>query len=114
MVPISAKGNTMSTLSENVDKTAEAYDTGRRVGFGVSALALGLVTFLSLIGAEKAILAIVLGTLAVRGSKARSLSRRLGTAAVVLGAVFLVTVGVVLVVFWDACVEFVIQAQRLS
>jgi hypothetical protein len=36
-----------------------AYEAGRRVGFGVSALLLGFVTFLSLLGAEKAILAIV-------------------------------------------------------
>jgi hypothetical protein len=113
-MPISAKGIKMATLSENVDQRVEAYDAGRRVGFGVSALALGLVTFLSLIGAEKAILAIVLGTLAVRGSKARSLSRRLGAAAIVLGAVFLATVGVVLVVFWNDVVEFVMQLQRLS
>ena len=48
----------MATLSDKVDHRAEAYDAGRRVGFGVSALALGLVTFLSLIGAEKAIPAI--------------------------------------------------------
>ena len=104
----------MTTLVKNVDKTAEAYDTGRRVGFGMSALALGLVTFLSLLGAEKAILAIVLGALAIRGSDARTLSRRLGSAAIILGVVFLLTVGVVLVVFWDQAVELVRILQQLS
>jgi hypothetical protein len=64
----------MTTARESVDKNGEAYDTGRRVGFGVSALALGLVTFLSLLGAEKAILAIVLGALAVRGGSRSPLS----------------------------------------
>ena len=104
----------MTTLVKNVDKTVEAYDIGRRVGFGMSALALGLVTFLSLLGAEKAILAIVLGALAIRGSDARTLSRRLGSAAIILGVVFLLTVGVVLVVFWDQAVELVRILQQLS
>ena len=103
----------MKTPEENLDTSAEAYDTGRRVGFGVSALALGLVTFLSLLGAEKAILAIVLGTLAVRGSNARTLSRRLGTEAIILGVVFLLTGGVVLVVFWDQAIELVRHIKQL-
>jgi hypothetical protein len=104
----------MTGSGENLDNPAAAYDAGRRVGFGVSALALGLVTFLSLLGAEKAILAIVLGVLAARGSDARTLPWRLGVAAVVLGSVFLVTVGIVLVVFWDQAVEFVRLLQQLS
>ena len=104
----------MTTSGEHVDKTTEAYDAGRRVGFGVSALALGLVAFLSLLGAEKAILAIALGVLAVRGNDSSPLSRRLGSAAIVLGVVFLLTVGVVLVVFWDQAVEFVRLLQQLS
>jgi hypothetical protein len=104
----------MTTSGEHVDKTAEAYDAGRRVGYGVSALALGLVTFLSLLGTEKAILAMALGFLAVRGSASSPLSRRLGSAAIMLGVVFLLTVGVVLVVFWDQAVEFVRLLQQLS
>jgi hypothetical protein len=104
----------MTTPQEHVDKTRTAYDAGRRVGFGISALALGLVTFLSLLGAEKAILAIALGALAVRGSDPSPLSRRLGSAAIVLGVVFLLTVGVALVVCWDQAVEFVRLLQQLS
>ncbi len=104
----------MTTSGEHVDKTGKAYDVGRRVGFGISALALGLVTFLSLLGAEKAILAIALGALAVRGSDLSPLSRRLGSAAIALGVVFLLTVGVVLVAFWGQAVEFVRLLQQLS
>ncbi len=104
----------MRSSGEHVDKAVEAYDAGRRVGFGVSALAIGLVAFLNLLGAEKAILAIALGALAVRGSDLSPLPRRLGSAAIVLGAVFLLTVGVVLVVFWDQAVEFVRLLQQLS
>jgi uncharacterized BrkB/YihY/UPF0761 family membrane protein len=104
----------MTTSGEYVNRTADAYDAGRRVGFGVSALALSLVTFLTLLGAEKAILAIALGALAVRGNDPSPTSRRLGSVAIVLGIVFLLTVGVVLVVFWDQAVEFVRLLQQLS
>lgn len=104
----------MATFAQNGDRTAEAYETGRRVGIGVSALAIGLVSFLSLLGAEKAILAIVLGTLAVRGSNGGTLPRRLGRAAIVLGALFLLTMGLVLIVWWDKVVEFVQLMQQLS
>jgi hypothetical protein len=104
----------MTTSAETVQKTTEAYDAGRRVGFGVSAVALALVTFLSVLGAEKAILAIALGILAVRGPNAGTLSRQLGRAAIVLGTVFLLTVAVVLVMFWDQAVEFVRLLQQLS
>ena len=55
----------MATGQEQEEQIAEAFNAGRRVGFGVSALVLSFVAFLSLLGAEKAILAIVLGTLAV-------------------------------------------------
>lgn len=108
----------MTTPAESVEKTTEktteAYNAGRRAAFGVSALALALVSFLSLLGAEKAILAIVLGVLAVRGSNAGTLSRQLGRAAIVLGTVFLITVAVVLVVYWDKAVELVRLLQQLS
>ena len=104
----------MTAAGEHADRIGLAYDAGRRVGFGVSALALGLVTFLSLLGAEKAILAVVLGALAIRGSKSGALSRRLGRAAITLGIAFLLTVGIVLVVFWDQAVEFARLLQQLS
>ena len=104
----------MTAAGEHFDKTAEAYEAGRRVGFGVSALAIALVTFLSLLGAEKAILAITLGALAAHGRGPTPLSRRLGIAAIVLGVLFLLTVGVLLVVFWDQAVEFVRLLQQLS
>ena len=54
-----------------------------------SALALGLVAFLSLLGMEKAILAIVLGSVAIRGAARGTLARRLGSVAIGLGGLFL-------------------------
>jgi hypothetical protein len=104
----------MATVTEQQGQIADAFQAGRRMGFAVSALALGLVAFLSLLGMEKAILAIVLGSLAIRGAKPGALARRLGTVAVGLGGLFLVTIPVLLLVFWDRVVEFVRLLSTLS
>src|SRR5687768_1481588 len=92
----------------------EAFDAGRRAGFGVAALILSFVTFVSLLGAEKAILAIVLGVLAQRGAQPGSQARRFGRAAVGIGVLFLLTVAVVLIVFWDKIGELVAALEKLS
>jgi hypothetical protein len=104
----------VSQLTAREGLVEEAFDAGRRAGFAVSAVALGLVSFLSLLGAEKAVLAIVLGVLALRGAPPGSSARRMGVAAVCLGALFLVTVGVVLVVYGDKLLELVRLLKKLS
>jgi hypothetical protein len=103
----------MASLEQSRAQVTEAYDAGRRVGFAVSALAMSLVAFLSLLGAEKAILAIVLGAVAVRGGRPGTLARRLGIAMAV-SVVFLVTAAVVLALFWGRFVEAIKTLQQLS
>jgi hypothetical protein len=93
---------------------SRAYDAGRRAGLAISALALSLVGFLSLLGAEKAILAIVLGVLAVRGGQGRTAATRMGLVAVTLGVVWLVSMAVLLIVFWPKVMELAELLQRLS
>jgi hypothetical protein len=109
-----ARGEKMTVEQQQQEQIAEAFDAGRRTGFGVSALALSLVAFLSMLGAEKAVLAIVLGALAMRGTKRGAVARRLGIAAIGMAAVFLATLAVVLVVFWDQLVELIRILERLS
>jgi hypothetical protein len=104
----------MASGIEQPGQIADAYVAGRRMGFAVSALAMSLVAFLSLLGLEKAILAIVLGSLAIREAKRGTLARRLGSVAIGLGALYPVTVAVVLWVFRDRVVEFVRLLQNLS
>ena len=104
----------MATGEFGREEMTDAFRAGRRVGFGISALVLGLVGFLSLLGAEKAILAIVLGAMAIRGSGHGTLARRLGVIAICLGAVFLGTMVVVLIVFRGQVLEFLQTLQRLS
>ncbi len=104
----------MATGEIRRGELTDAFRAGRRVGFGISELVLSLVGFLSLLGAEKAILAIVLGTLAIRGSARGALARRLGVTAICLGAAFLLTMVVVLIVFRGQVLEFVQMLHKLS
>jgi hypothetical protein len=104
----------MATAEIQREEMTDAFRAGRRVGFGISAFVLGLVSFLSLLGAEKAILAMILGVMAIRGSGQGALARRLGTIAICLGAAFLVTMVVILIVFRGQVLEFVQMLQKLS
>jgi hypothetical protein len=106
--------NAMSATDRAMDEAMAAYGAGRRVGFGISALALSLVAFLSLLGAEKAILAVVLGVLAVRGGRSDATARKLGAAAIGIAVAFLATLVVVLVLYWDRLAELVELLNRLS
>ena len=104
----------MATGEIRREEMIDAYCAGRRVGFGISALVLSLVGFLSLLGTEKAILAIVLGALAIRGSGHGTLARRLGVIAICIGSAFILTVVVVLIVFRGQLLEFIQRLQILS
>lgn len=104
----------MATGEIGREETIDAYRVGRGVGFGISAMVLSLVGFLSLLGAEKAILAIVLGVLAIRGSSHGTMARRLGSMAICLSAVYLLTMVVVLIVFRGQVLEVIQTLQKLS
>lgn len=97
-----------------IDETTRAFEAGKRAGLATAALVIAVVSFISLLGTEKAIVAIALGILAARGSPAGSAARRFGITAVVLGGVFLATVAVVLIVWWDKLVELVKILERMS
>lgn len=98
----------------NQDQLAQAFDAGRRAGLATAALALSIVAFFSLLGAEKAILAIVLGLYARRGARPGSSARRLATAAIGVAGVFLVSVALVLVLFWHDFVGLINHLRQLS
>jgi hypothetical protein len=96
------------------DPLIRAFEDGRRAGLATAAIAVSVIAFLSLLGAEKALLAIALGMLARRGAQAGSAGRKLATTAIALGAVFLATIAFVLIVFWDKLVGLVQHLQQLS
>ena len=77
-------------------------------------MALSLVAFFSLLGAEKALLAIALAVLARRGSQPGSAGRRLATVAIGVATVFLVSIAFILILFWDELVGLVLYLRQLS
>lgn len=93
---------------------AQAFAAGRRAGLATAALAVSLIAFLSLLGAEKALLAIALGVLARRGAQPGSAGRRLATVAIGIATVFLITITFVLIVFWKQLVDLVHHLMQLS
>jgi hypothetical protein len=96
------------------DAVAEAFEAGRRAGLATAALALSLVAFFSLLGAEKALLAIALGIMARRGSRPGSAGRRLATVAIGIATVFLISIGFILVWFWKELEDLVVHLRQLS
>ena len=105
-------GRLEPSVSEN--QLTQAFDAGRRAGLATAAMALSLVAFLSLLGAEKAILAIALGVLALRGSQPGSAGRRLATVAIVVASAFLVSITFILIMFWNELVGLVAHLRQLS
>jgi hypothetical protein len=82
------------------DVNDAALRQGRGEGLALAAVALAVVAFINLLGAEKAILAVVLGVLARRHAMSKIARRRSGI-AIALGVLQLGTVAVVLVLFRD-------------
>ena len=104
----------MNTEPQNHDSTNLAYATGRRDGLGIAALTLGIVTYVSLLGVEKAVLAIVLGALAIRGGRPGSVAQKLGRTSIVLGGLFIVTLIVVMICYREKVAELFALLQKLS
>jgi hypothetical protein len=104
-----------SSVSHPIDAAhTQAFEAGRRAGLATAAFALSLTAFLSLLGAEKAILAIGLALLARRGSPVGSGARRLANWATGIAVVFLVTIAFVLVFFWKELAGLIEHLRQLS
>ena len=96
------------------DALALAFEDGRRAGLATAALAVSLIAFVSLLGAEKALLAIALGVIARRGAGPGAAGRKLATAAVVVASLFLITIALTLIFFWNELVGLVNHLMQLS
>lgn len=92
---------------------AAALSRGRAEGFAISALALGALSFIQLLGTEKALLAIVLAILALRAApspRARIHSR----IAIGLGLLYLAITLTALILFRDRFAELIRLLQSLG
>jgi len=96
------------------DPVQAAYVDGRRIGLATAALALSVVSFVNMLGMEKSILAVVLALLAMEGAAVRTAARRRGRAALVIAAVYAISIAVVLVIFRARLMELLQLLHKLS
>ena len=108
------KAHILAEPSMAEDPVAEAFEAGRRAGLATAAMALSLVAFFSLLGAEKAFLAIALGLMARRGAQPGSAGRKLATVAIGIASVFLVSIAFILIRFWKELEDLVVHLRQLS
>jgi hypothetical protein len=92
---------------------AQARDRGRREGLALAALALSLVAFINLLGAEKSLLAVVLAVIAMRGARVPLVLRR-SRLAIGFAMLHLLTFVVVIVLFHDKLAELLRLMHSLA
>jgi len=90
-----------------------ALHQGRGEGLALAAVALGIAAFINLLGAEKGVLAVVLGVFARRHARSNPGRRRSGI-AITLGVVQLGTIVAVLVLFRDKLGQLLELLKTLS
>jgi len=93
----------------------EARLQGRAEGLATGALAIALLAFVNLLGAEKGLLALVLGLVALRGAGAGAgPARTRARIAVCLGALQLVTVALVVLLFREEIGQLLALLAKLG
>lgn len=96
------------------DLAKAAYADGRNSGLAVGALAASLVAFISLLGIEKAVLALVLAIFGLREARPGSRARQLSLWTLLIVGLYVVTFVVVLVLYHQKLVELVHLMQKLG
>jgi hypothetical protein len=89
---------------------------GQKYAFATASLVCGIACYVSLLGLEKAVLALVFGWLALRPHPAPVLGEHRGWAktGVVLGVIPWILVPALLVWKWDAVIELLRMLQTLN
>ena len=89
--------------------------TGQKLAFAAASLTLGVCSFISLLGMEKAILAIVFAVLALRNGGVRIPVRRgFARFGVALGILQIVLVCTFLILYWDRVLQFFDFVERFK
>lgn len=99
---------------EVADEAKIAFRKGRQAGLGTAALALSIVSFISLLGLEKAILAAVLGLAAWRGAAAGTQGKKRGWLAVIIAGGYAVFFGVMILIYHDKFAVLIRMLQQLG
>jgi ABC-type multidrug transport system fused ATPase/permease subunit len=92
----------------------ESFLEGRRTGLAIGALAASAVAFISLLGIEKALLAIVLAILAMRGAAPSTPARRLAWGSLGVALLYVLTFVAVMALFHERLGELVRLLQQMA
>jgi hypothetical protein len=101
---------------ESSDDARAAFVRGQRFAYATAALATGAVAYLSLLGIEKGALAVLFAIVALRKEPGPQLSvgRGRAIAGLALGALMLIAVPLVLVLFRDRVGDLVRALEALQ
>jgi hypothetical protein len=101
--------------TENIE-TQNSFVLGQKYAFATASLVLGICCFFSLLGLEKAILAVVFGWLALRAVPAPILKqhRLWAKAGIAFGILMLIIVPILIIVFFDRLSEIVEILSKMN
>ena len=97
------------------NSNSEAFIAGRAAGLALAAMVISLVAFLQLLGAEKALVGLVLGVFAYRSALQGSMqTRRLSMAAIGIAILYILLLIAVLVFAGEDLLQAIMALDRAS
>lgn len=109
-----AKMESIDNRIKTPDAAADAFSRGRQVGLATAALALSIVSFISLLGLEKAILAATLGIVAWRIRPSSSQGKKRSLLAIAVAVIYALIFIIVFALFHDKFADLIHMMQKLS
>jgi hypothetical protein len=102
-------------MKENNGSTSD-FVRGQKAAFAAASLAMGILSCIHVLGAEKGVLAVVFGYLALKGRAGlkEGPRRTWAIVGIVLGAIMTVLVPVMVTVFWPKVKAIVEALEKLS
>lgn len=103
-------------MNTNTIETKDSAILGQKYAYATVSLVLGIFCFISLLGLEKAILAIIFGWLALRANPAPELKdhRLWAKAGLALGALALIIVPVLIALNFDRLREMIEVLEKMN
>jgi hypothetical protein len=103
-------------MDTNVIETKDSVILGQKYAYATVSLILGISCFISLLGLEKAILAVIFGWLALRANPAPKLKnhRLWAKAGLALGTLALVIVPVLIILNFDRLREIIEVLEKMN
>ena len=103
-------------MNQQVTSPMEASILGQKYAYATASLIAGISCFVNIIGLEKALLAIILGYLALRKHPLPRLDshRRWAQTGIALGSILLVTLPTLIMLNWNRIAEFIGTLHRMQ